>query len=537
MKRLPVSMALSFAVFLSASAEPIDNAERKLVADAFQARLTAFAKTSPGDAGRIEALWTTSNILILPVHKSATDFYKEGFTAADLAEYADVQDELGVVLDAFDELPAGVVTLFRGSGIYVSTREGHGALILSPFLYNAGSKVYTNMRYGAIVEAPVKRGDVLRRLGMVLDTQVTGQYGEFRKKETVPHLKESFEGRRAQFVSEMHSDDETKGFISRAAKADSYWDIGEHFRAFVEDREDFESKADGDPILAFKLKYFEDLFAFDPAHPPTVEQGSEAPGAPMLAEEDILKRFRAELAAYRKEDPRAVERIAKLFEKHDLMILPVSRNANDLYSYGLRLDDISQYVKVMGGLAALFQSLDRIPERLQAVLEGSGFYLSTREGRSYAVLSGFEFNSGRANPQQPHVLRNLRAGFIFERSGEKLYSPDTSTHEIGHVVDRVVRGLYLKDKKVGELRKEFGKRRDEFETLFGTCKEDDFVSAYASSNAQEDFAECFRAYAHEYERFKEVAGKNEKLGTKFKLMEDLFGGAPLPGTVESPDRK
>ena len=65
---------------------------------------------------------------MLPVSKSGPAFYKEGFAAQDVAGYADAAEGVRMVLDAFDELPPGVVALFRGAGIYVSTREGSSAV-------------------------------------------------------------------------------------------------------------------------------------------------------------------------------------------------------------------------------------------------------------------------------------------------------------------------------------------------------------------------------------------------------------------------
>lgn len=516
-------------------AQEIDGTEKSRIVKPFQVRLREFARSSRELALRVDRRWRESNILIVAIDRGGDACYRGGIESENIVGYESVTEGVARVLDGLDRLPPNIVRCLSGSGFYLnvepSERRQPPVLILAPFRYNSasGNSVYRNMRYGLILEEPLEEGEFLRGLGMVLDTQVVGTYWDSRhSRNRFPRLRDAFGAHRAHFVTRMHSADEALGFISPVAKLDSFWDVGEHFRAYVVERARFECAAGDDPFLAFKFAYYESLFAFDPTgrRPPNLPDLDETEDgrsiATPVAEERILALWRTRLDAYGKKNATVAARVRLLLEERDILILPVSRNSCDLYNYGLRLEDIEDFASVEPGVLAVLDSLSRIGDRVLAFLGETGIYVSTRSGRSYAILSPFERNRG-GSPGEAFPLRNLRRGYIFEKVAGG-YDVGVATHEAGHVLDGRVRGLYTTEAFCAGLRKELGPRREAWaESLAGSGPED-FLTPYARSNASEDVAECFRMFVHDPETFLARARGNRRLLEKYAFMRDLFAG-------------
>lgn len=512
-------------------ADEIDASEKK-ICESFRVQLRSLARQSRGLAQRIDRFWHGSSIMIVAIDRSGTQCYSGGIEATNIVDYQPVLESLEMVLDGLDLLPANLRKVLAGSGIYLPVerleRESRVNLILSPYRYNRArnNQVYRNMRYGILLNSPFTQEDLMRGLGWMVDTQVCGTYWNSRKNRFL-RLRDGFKTHREAFVSEMHSVDETLGFFSDEAKSDSYWDVGVHFMAYALERERFCHLAEEDPSLSFKFRYMEALFAFDPdvrrePRLPDLPKSEEGVVARPLTQEEIEARWLEALETHRKKNEELARRLETLYREKDILILPVRRNSNDLYRSGLRLGDVIDFEMVEPGLETVFRSFSRLTEPVLGLLKGTGVYVSSRQGRSYAILSPFQRNRG-PNPDQAWPLRNLRRGFIFEKNGGE-YSEETATHELGHVVDGRIRALYGAEAFCAEMRNLFRPRRNDWKERFSGFESGDFVSSYAASNVQEDVAESFRMYAHHQEQFRTLAEKNPRLLSKYHFMRDLFSG-------------
>lgn len=534
---------LTIGVAGTAAAEATNSAEREVV-QAFERQLTLLRRQRDHRrlAESIEKYWR-DNILIVAVRKSADDAYRAGLEPDDVAPFDAVTELANSLVTALDRLPGPIRRMMRGAGFYLCTTRAEAenipALVQMPFLYTTmpGNRVYRLCRHGLYVQAPMRPEWLMMGLGMVVDLQISGHYwNHFRPDHRLPALRAAFGPKRQQFVSEMHSADNSRGYFSEAAKADSFWNIGEHFRAYVDERDAFEQKAANDPLLDFKFRYYADLFSTPLDRPrtprldawkPETQNAVPAPitRAEPLDESAIIARWREKLRAFAATDRELAAKIEQLFRDMDLLIVPVSRDAEHLYRLGLGLDDISEFAPVKAGVNAVFVAYARLTESVRQMLRGTAVYVSSRQGRSYAIASPFATN------RRAEVLRNLRQGFIFERLGPA-YSEQTAVHEFGHVVDSRIQGFYVGPNEFRDLRDAFAQRRKEWVDRFPVAARAEFLNDYAASNSLEDFAECFRMYLCERELFVKVASENRPLSDKFQFMQDLFSHG-----VAAPNRR
>jgi len=105
-------------------------------------------------------------------------------------------------------------------------------------------------------------------------------------------------------------------------------------------------------------------------------------------------------------------------------------------------------------------------------------------------------------------------------------------HELGHVIDKTVLvgryGTYVHPYQfpaLRELKEDKGRLFGEGDSAVPQTSHG-YVSSYAKSNAQEDFAEHFAFYILERERFrtqaeKEQSGGHPELMAKYRFLETL----------------
>jgi hypothetical protein len=173
--------------------------------------------------------------------------------------------------------------------------------------------------------------------------------------------------------------------------------------------------------------------------------------------------------------------------------------------------------------------IQALPLSVVKVFRGKGIYFSTQTGRSYSVAMPVS-NSTYA------VFVGLQTGvFIDPRSDGTTGTERNFVHEIGHLVDyTVIKGGYGRYRQPHQFP-EFRKTQPENELIFGI--EDDkvpqtpygYISSYARVNAQESFAEHFRAYIMEKESFLNKAQQEKSEGhpelmEKFRFMQHLVDG-------------
>ncbi len=159
---------------------------------------------------------------------------------------------------------------------------------------------------------------------------------------------------------------------------------------------------------------------------------------------------------------------------------------------------------------AIAKAIARLPAGFVKALHGKGIYLSLEKGRSYAA----------SQPLSNDVYA-LFAGFVpgvFLETNTERQTPRTLIHELCHLLDHtVIENAYGKMYHALQFP-EFQKLRSEKEKIFGARGGDvpqtpyGYISTYAKTNAQEDFAEHCMAYIWEPGKFKEKAEQEQRAG-------------------------
>jgi len=172
-----------------------------------------------------------------------------------------------------------------------------------------------------------------------------------------------------------------------------------------------------------------------------------------------------------------------------------------------------------------------LPLSVVQVYRGKGIYFTTLRGRSFAPTMPVSNTTYRSHA-------GLQTGLYVEmRNDGPKGTGQNFVHEFGHVLDYVVlKGGYGGYRAPHQFQ-EFRKLMPEKEYVFGI--RDDrvpqtpygYISRYSKANAQESFAEHFRAYILEKEKFLEQARKEESGGhpelmEKFRFMEKLLDRTP-----------
>jgi hypothetical protein len=168
-----------------------------------------------------------------------------------------------------------------------------------------------------------------------------------------------------------------------------------------------------------------------------------------------------------------------------------------------------------------------LPLSVVQILRGKGLYFTTKTGRSYAV--GMPCSNATYK-----IFVGLQTGvFVDPRRDGPSGTRHNFVHEFGHLVDyAVLLGGYGGYRHPHQFP-EFRKLRPEKEIIFG--RGDDkvpqtpfgYISRYSRANAQESFAEHFKAFILEREKFLELARKeaadgHPELMEKYLFMERLI---------------
>lgn len=195
----------------------------------------------------------------------------------------------------------------------------------------------------------------------------------------------------------------------------------------------------------------------------------------------------------------------------------------------LHLDTLMPYLAPLSAVpnrADIAESIRSMPLFMVKTLRGKGLFLSTERGRSYAVTTPIsnDIYSGFAG---------LVPGAFFEVNSP-MQTRETLVHELCHVLDHTVLsdryGSVLYPYRYPALVP-FEAERD---ALFEPRPADTsrgFISAYAKTNAQEDFAEHCRAYVRIRPAFAaqaatEAAAGSDLLSRKLAFMEKVFAASP-----------
>ncbi len=181
-----------------------------------------------------------------------------------------------------------------------------------------------------------------------------------------------------------------------------------------------------------------------------------------------------------------------------------------------------------------------LPLSVVQIYRGKGIYFTTLPGRSYAPTMPASNTTYKSNV-------GMQTGLWVElRSGGVEGTAQNFVHEFGHIIDYVIikggYGSYRAPHQFPEFRatlpekeRVFGIRDDKVpQTPYG------YISRYAMTNAQESFAEHFRAYITEKDKFlnqaeEELTKGHAELMQKYRFMEKLIDKTPTTMRRLSPE--
>ncbi len=195
---------------------------------------------------------------------------------------------------------------------------------------------------------------------------------------------------------------------------------------------------------------------------------------------------------------------------------------------------LAPYLLPFGDLAyrdAIDQWIRFLPLSVVQIYRGKGIYFTTVSGRSYAPTMPSSNTTYKSNV-------GMQTGLWVEmRSGGVEGTAQNFIHEFGHIIDYVIiKGGYGSYRAPHQFP-DFRATLPEKERIFG-IRDDKvaqtphgYVSRYAMTNAQESFAEHFRAYITEKDRFlkqakEELAQGHAELMQKYRFMEKLIDKTP-----------
>lgn len=153
---------------------------------------------------------------------------------------------------------------------------------------------------------------------------------------------------------------------------------------------------------------------------------------------------------------------------------------------------------------------------LLALLVPKATYLSTRPGRSYAVLGGFP---------QYGVLVGVKRGIIVEQPVRAL----VAVHEFGHILDYHGIRAYYDDAQALWTWLE-AERAQVFATDAAYAAQvaeppEGYIDAYAASTEAENFAQHLAAYVYRADEFRRRAELEPALRLEYAFLRDrLFLG-------------
>ncbi len=191
----------------------------------------------------------------------------------------------------------------------------------------------------------------------------------------------------------------------------------------------------------------------------------------------------------------------------------------------LDYDALAGYLAPLSAIAnrpTIAEGIASMPLFMVKALRGKALYLSTEQGRSYAITMPVSTDTYT-------LFAGMKPGAFFERN-TSTQTPETLVHELCHVMDHTV----LKDRYSNILYPyrypaiaELAAERDALFKPRPSDKQTGYISWYSTTNDQEDFAEHCRAYVREQSRFQSLAETEAQAGKdllqrKYAFMEKLF---------------
>jgi len=193
----------------------------------------------------------------------------------------------------------------------------------------------------------------------------------------------------------------------------------------------------------------------------------------------------------------------KWADDHDIILQGTNKKTNELYYDGWNQSRDGIDWKTVPNNINVYTALSKLPEDLLQVAKGQTLYISNQDGRSYTVLGSWP---------EYDILENMNNGIILEQP----ISTHTIMHEFGHVLDfNAIQCIYKCSSFNYNTMKT--QRMEIFET-----PQLDFISRYASTNSNENFAENFAFYVNQPEIYQMKLLENPNLKEQYDFLKDII---------------
>jgi len=200
-----------------------------------------------------------------------------------------------------------------------------------------------------------------------------------------------------------------------------------------------------------------------------------------------------------------LEKFQKWADDHDIKLQGTNKNTDELYYYGWDQSRDGIDWKTIPNNINVYTALSKLPEDVLQVAKGQTLYISNQDGRSYTVLGAWS---------EYHILENMNKGIILEQP----ISIHTVLHEFGHVIDfNAIQCNY------GCSLTNYNSMKDKRIEIFSTHQEK-YISNYASTNSNENFAENFAYYVNQPSIYQTKFLDDSNLEEEYDFLNNIFSG-------------
>jgi hypothetical protein len=193
----------------------------------------------------------------------------------------------------------------------------------------------------------------------------------------------------------------------------------------------------------------------------------------------------------------------KWADDHSIILQGTNKSTNELYYGGWIQSRDGLDWKSIPNVMNVYTSLSKLPDDILQVANGQTIYLSNQNGRSYTVLGSWP---------EHHILENMNKGIILEQP----ISTQTIVHEFGHVVDfNAIQCTY--QCSLFNYNSMNTQRLEIFET-----SQAGYISDYAKTNTNENFAENFAYYVNQPEKYQTKLLKDDTLKEEYNFIKNII---------------
>jgi len=201
-----------------------------------------------------------------------------------------------------------------------------------------------------------------------------------------------------------------------------------------------------------------------------------------------------------------LEILQKWANDHEIILQGTNKTTNELYYNGWIQSRDGIALKSVPNIINVYSALSKLPENVLQAAKGQTLYLSNQDGRSYTVLGSWS---------ERHILENMNKGIILEQP----ITTQTVIHEFGHLLDfNSIQCTY------GCNQSNYNTMNTQRLTIFSTPQAS-YISSYAETNSNENFAENFAYYVNQPETYQEKLAKDSTLKEEYDFLKNvIFSG-------------